>query len=116
MSALRDHLERLASRPDVAAAILVSEEGLPVAHAGGPADWDELAALGASVYLRARALGPATGRGALRQSVAEFEGGLVAVLPVGPEMGLVVLATPGINAGYLLFDLERQRDALATHL
>ncbi len=113
MSDLRAHLDRLAARPDVATVLLVSDEGLPIAHSGSPSDWEELAALGATLLQRARALGPATGRGPLRLLAAEYAGGMAAVLPGPGETGLVVLAAPGTNAGVLLFDLERQGDALA---
>jgi predicted regulator of Ras-like GTPase activity (Roadblock/LC7/MglB family) len=113
MSDLRAHLDRLAARPDVATVLLVSDEGLPIAHSGSPSDWEELAALGATLLQRARALGPATGRGPLRLLAAEYAGGIAAVLPGPGETGLVVLAAPGTNAGVLLFDLEHQGDALA---
>jgi predicted regulator of Ras-like GTPase activity (Roadblock/LC7/MglB family) len=113
MPDLRAHLDRIAERPDVATVLLVSDEGLPIAHAGTPSDWEELAALGATLLQRARALGPATGRGGLRLLAAEFDGGLAAVIPGPDATGLIVLAAPGSNAGVLLFDLERQGDALA---
>ena len=116
MADLRAHLDRIAARPDVSSVLLVSDEGLPIAHAGVPADWDELAALGATLLHRARALGPAVGRGTLRLLAAEYAGGIAAVLPAAPGAGLVVLAAPGTNAGVLLFDLERQGQTLAAML
>ncbi|MBK8004107.1 MAG: roadblock/LC7 domain-containing protein [Gemmatimonadetes bacterium] len=117
MAGLRDVVQGLAARPDVDAVVVVSNDGLPIHHAGRTdLDAEAIAALAANFASGARRLGTAAECEPLTASVLEFEDRLAVVRTMGTEGQLFVLAKPATNIGALLHDLRRQAPDLAALL
>lgn len=116
MTALGEVVEAFGDRPDVAAVVLVSADGLPI-HTGGrqPVDADSTAALAATFARQAAALTETTGLGQFETAVLESGQGLAVVARVGSDW-LVVLPTEHADAGALLYHLRCHRPALAALL
>lgn len=114
MPTLARTIETLANHPDVAGAMLVSEEGLVVASSVPQAlEPETIAAFAATAQ---RALGPLGGairQGAPRQTVIEGEAGcsILTRLPSGAT--LLVLAKDNGDLGELLHRLRREAPLLA---
>jgi predicted regulator of Ras-like GTPase activity (Roadblock/LC7/MglB family) len=117
MTGLGEVVRTVAERPDVAAAVLVSADGLPIQHAGRRAlDPDSVAALAATAARHAGALADATALGAVETIVLECGSGLLAAARLGAADWLVVLPADGADLGTLLYDLRRHRPAFASLL
>jgi predicted regulator of Ras-like GTPase activity (Roadblock/LC7/MglB family) len=117
MAGLRDVIQGLAARPDVDAVVVVSNDGLPIQHAGrDDLDAEAIAALAANFASGARRLGAAAECEPLTASVLEFEDRLAVVRPMGKEGQLFVLARRETNIGPLLFELRRQAPEFAALL
>lgn len=116
MSQLHTLLTGLAARPGVLGALVLSDDGLPVAQAGGGDTADELAAVGSTALRQLIQLGRSTAQGALRIGVVEYEQGRVIIHPVGDGASLLLLVRRDLNVGALLFELPAEADALAALL
>ena len=117
MSGLADVVRTMADRPDVAAAVLVSADGLPIHHAGRrPLDPDAVAALSATGALHAGALAEALALGTVETLVFECGTGLLVLARLASGDWLLVVPADGADLGALLYDLRRHRPALAALL
>jgi predicted regulator of Ras-like GTPase activity (Roadblock/LC7/MglB family) len=103
----------LADRADVAAAVVVSDDGL-VVESSLPAQFDaeELAALTTSAGRTLAALARAAQHGELHLVVTESATGTFVILRLPSGANLLVLATPDGDLGTLLHDLRRHAPAL----
>jgi predicted regulator of Ras-like GTPase activity (Roadblock/LC7/MglB family) len=117
MTGLADVVRTMAERPDVAAAVLVSGDGLPIQHAGRRTlEPDAVAALAATSARHAGALAEAVALGTMETMVLECAGGLIVLTRLGSGDWLLVLPADGADLGDLLYDLRRHRPALASLL
>ncbi len=117
MTGLADVVRSMAERPDVAAAVLVSADGLPIQHAGRRAlEPEAVAALAATAARHGSALADALALGPVETLVLECGGGLLAVARLGAGDWLLVLPSDEADLGLLLYDLRRHRPALAALL
>jgi predicted regulator of Ras-like GTPase activity (Roadblock/LC7/MglB family) len=114
MPTLRDLIETLLARPDVAGAVVLGRDGLLV-DAGGlaPADAEHVAAVAPGIAQAADAMGAAAGDGALTTAVLEFARGLAVVSALSAEALLVVRLAPDAAPGPLVRELRRHRSELA---
>lgn len=110
MPTLRDLIEALTARADVASAVVLGRDGLLV-DAGGlsGADAEHLAAVAPGVASAADAVGAATGDGALTTAVLEFGDGLAVVTVLSRDVLLLVRLAPGAEPAPLVFELRRSR-------
>jgi predicted regulator of Ras-like GTPase activity (Roadblock/LC7/MglB family) len=115
MTGLADVVRTMAERPDVAAAVLVSADGLPIQHAGRRA-LDAVAALAATGARHAGALADALGLGSMETLALECAAGLLVLARLGSGDWLLVIPADGADLGALLYDLRRHRAALASLL
>lgn len=117
MQPLRSVLTAFAERPDVAGAVLVSDDGL-VVEANAPAglDIEELSALATSAARSLAALCAAARVGGVDQTVVDATSGTLVLqrLPTGAL--LIVLAAPDGDLGQLLYDVRRHAPALVSLL
>lgn len=117
METVQQTLSALVSRPDVAGAAFVSEEGLLVAsRLPETADSEAIAALGATLIRDTAQLAAAVGRPAPERIVCDGDAGMLVLGRLGAGSALIVLATPGADVGLLLFHLRQQQAALAALL
>lgn len=114
MSALHQILAALAERPGVAGAMLLSDEGLPVAAALPPGvDLEAVAAHAATIWRGLGTLGTVTGTGIPEEIVTEAPGGVMILRRLAPGTTIFVLAHDGdADLGALLHDLRRHAPAL----
>jgi predicted regulator of Ras-like GTPase activity (Roadblock/LC7/MglB family) len=117
MAGLREVVKGLAARPDVAAVVVLSSDGLPIDSAGDAGlDAEAVAALAATFATGARRLGQAAECDGAPATVLEFDDRLAVVRPLGSDGHLFVLATKSTNIGPLLFELRRQAPELESLL
>jgi predicted regulator of Ras-like GTPase activity (Roadblock/LC7/MglB family) len=114
MSALQQVLSALAERPGVAGAMLLSDEGLPVAATLPPGvDIEAVAAHAATVWRGLATLGSVTGAGNPEEIVTEAPGGVTILRRLGPGTTIFVLADGDApDVGALLHDLRRHASVL----
>jgi predicted regulator of Ras-like GTPase activity (Roadblock/LC7/MglB family) len=115
MPALHDVLTALADRPDVAGALMVSDEGLVIDSALGTdaPESEATAALAATAQRALAGLGEALGHGPPREVVIEAEGGTTVLRRLPSGATLLVIAAPEGDLGTLLHDLRRHGPALS---
>ncbi len=115
MPALHDILTALADRPDVAGALVVSDEGLVIDNAPGSAgaDPEAAAALTATAQRALAGLGEALGHGPPRQVVVDAAGGVSVLQRLPSGATLLVIAAADGDLGALLYDLRRHGPALS---
>lgn len=114
MPALHDVLVALADRPDVAGAVVVSDEGLVIdaaLPAGGP-EVDAAAALAATAQRALAGLGEALGHGAPREVVLDGGDGIAILHRLPSGATLLLIADGDGDLGELLHDLRRHGPAL----
>jgi len=116
MSALSSLLDDLAARPGVLGVLVLSDDGLSVAHAGSSAAADEWAAVGSAALRQLTQLGHSTGQGSLQMGVVEYESGRVVIHPLRDDASLLLLVRRDVNVGTLLFELSADADALSALL
>ena len=111
---LRQLVDGLAARPDVAGAAVISGDGLVIEAAlGTGADGDALAALTTTLVRNCGELGTAGGLGSLGAAVLEFASGPAVIGTLRDGASVVVLARDGSDLGELLYLLRRHRGAIA---
>lgn len=109
---LSDALAALAGRPDVAGALVISDEGLVVASAMPPElETEAVAALAATSQSALDALARSLRHSPLTQSVIDGPDGSVILARLSPGTTLLVLAASEGDLGELLFAM---REALPT--
>lgn len=117
MQPLRSVLMAFADRPDVAGAVVVSDDGLVVESVlPDQVDADEIAALTATGMRALVGLSAAARAGAPIQTVIEAAQGTLILQRLAPAGFLVALAAPDGDLGALLYDLRRHAPALTTLL
>ncbi len=114
MANLRDVVEALGRREGVDAAIILGNDGLPIAsHLGNGGDPDLLSALIPNVLTASAQLGHHAGRGDLAMGVLEFASGFAILAHISADATLFLLVRPRTNIGPLLYDLTRHRSEIA---
>src|SRR3954466_16291720 len=114
MTALADIVKALATREYVEAVLMLSADGLPIAHASRePFEPEAVAALTATLVQYATRLGLGAGRGAPRTSVIEYERGLLILAQLNSADSLAILAAPDADVSELLYEFREHRPALA---
>jgi hypothetical protein len=114
MPSIRDVVEALGRRDGVEAAIILGNDGLPIAsHVANGGDPETLAALIPGVVAASVQLGQLAGRGALTMGVLEYAAGFAIVTHLSADATLLVLVRPRTNIGPLLYDLTRHRAEIA---
>jgi predicted regulator of Ras-like GTPase activity (Roadblock/LC7/MglB family) len=117
MQPLRTVLTAFAERPDVAAAVVVSDDGLAVESSlPSGLDADELAALASSAGRAIETLASAAKVGELSQAVIDCGLGTLVLQRLPSRATLLVLAAPDGDLGTLLYDLRRHAPALVSLL
>jgi len=117
MQPLRSVLLAFAERPDVAGAVVVSDDGLVVEASLPPGlDAEELAALATTAGRGVGALGGAARFGDITQAVVECASGTLVLQRLPSRATLLVLTTPEGDLGTLLYDLRRHAPALVSLL
>ena len=117
MQPLRSVLMALAERPDVAAAVVVSDDGLVVESSLSPdLDAEELAALTTTAGRAIAALGMAARMGDLSQAAMDCARGVLILQRLPSGATLLVLAAQDSDLGALLYDLRRHAPALVSLL
>jgi predicted regulator of Ras-like GTPase activity (Roadblock/LC7/MglB family) len=109
--ALRDLLEQA---PSLAAAAVVSFDGLPMASAL-PETMDEgqVAAMSAALLSLGERASQGLGRGELSQVYVEGANGTVFLVSADDEAVLVAVAEPGAKVGLMLFELRHAAATIA---
>lgn len=113
MPTLRDLIETLQARDDVAGTLVLGRDGLLVDAGGldGPAA-EHLAAVAPGLASAGDAMGVATGDGTLTTAVLEFASGLAVVSVLSADVLLVVRLAPDADPGALVYELRRSRPQL----
>ena len=115
MQPLRSVLTAFAERPDVAGAIVVSEEGLIVESAlPGGMDAEAIAAHAAEAAKSLAELAASLGQHALVQFAGDGPDGAFVLQRLPSGATLLALAAPDGDLGELLHDLRRHAPALAS--
>lgn len=113
-SPLRTVLQAVAERPDVAGAVIVSDEGLVVdAVLPESLEPDAVAALAATALRSLNALGEAAAFGPPAEAVIESPRGSIVMHRLPGRGVLVVLADEAGDLGTLLYELRRHGPALS---
>ncbi|HEX9756024.1 MAG TPA: roadblock/LC7 domain-containing protein [Gemmatimonadales bacterium] len=111
---LRQVVDGLAARPEVAGVAVVSGDGLVIEQAlHVAADRDAIAALATTLTRHGRELGAAARLGNLGAAVLEYTAGPAIIRPLHDGASLVVLGRPDADLGELLYLLRRHHGALA---
>jgi len=114
MPTIRDVVQALSGREGVDAIIVLGRDGLTIdARARDGLDTDGLAALVPSVAAACNRLGHAAARGEFSNGIVEFGRGMIVVSSLTPDVLLALFVAPGVNAGALLFELQRHRSSIA---
>ncbi|QEO13922.1 roadblock/LC7 domain-containing protein [Agromyces intestinalis] len=104
--------------PDVAHAILVSADGLPMARSAGfpPDRADQLAAITSGLTSLTQGAARALGAGQVHQMVVEMDGGYLVVMSVGEGSSLAALAAPQCDLGQVGYQMQLLIARVATAL
>jgi predicted regulator of Ras-like GTPase activity (Roadblock/LC7/MglB family) len=117
MSGLSEVVQGLAAREGVRAVLLLSGDGLAIAHhARERFEPEAVAALAATLARFAGQLGDGARQGPLHTAVLEYAEGLLVLARVGTGDWLAILAAADADLGPLLYDLRQHRTALAALL
>src|ERR1700742_2518111 len=94
--------------PDIAHAILVSADGLPLARSSGfPADRaDQLAAIASGLTSLTQGAARCFGAGNVRQMIVEMEQGYLFVMSVSEGASLAALASPSCDLGQVGYEMS----------
>ncbi|WP_028659293.1 roadblock/LC7 domain-containing protein [Nocardioides insulae] len=104
--------------PDIAHAILVSAEGLPMASSSGfPSDRaDQLSAITSGLTSLTQGAARCFSAGAVQQMVIEMDGGYLVVMQVGEGSSLAALASPECDLGQVGYQMQLLIAQVATAL
>lgn len=116
MHGLAEVVRGLAGRDGVAAAVVVSADGLPIHHAGDVTDAEALAALAVTLLRPAGRLGESARSGELTRAVFEYARGLAVIAAIRGGNWLLLLTEADADVGTLLYDLRRDSPTLAALL
>jgi predicted regulator of Ras-like GTPase activity (Roadblock/LC7/MglB family) len=102
-------LDNLVSQvPETKYALVLSEDGLPVARSKDldRAGSEHLAAVASGLQSLARGIGKQFGGGPVRQTVIELENIFLFVTAAGRGARLAVVATSGVDAGTVAYEMN----------
>jgi predicted regulator of Ras-like GTPase activity (Roadblock/LC7/MglB family) len=93
--------------PDVAHAVVVSSDGLPMAYSRGfpPERADQLSAIAAGLISLTQGAAQIFDAGNVAQTVVEMERGLLIVMAISGGSVFGVLATPECDLGLLAYEM-----------
>jgi predicted regulator of Ras-like GTPase activity (Roadblock/LC7/MglB family) len=93
--------------PSVAHAIVVSSDGLPMAHSQGfpPDRVDQLAAMTSGVTSLTQGASRVFEGGTVKQTVVEMQRGLLIVMAISDGSGLAVLAAADCDMGLVAYEM-----------
>ncbi|GAA3735481.1 roadblock/LC7 domain-containing protein [Salinactinospora qingdaonensis] len=93
--------------PDVAHAIVVSSDGLPLASSSGfpPERADQLAAIASGLSSLTQGAARVFEGGAVAQTVVEMERGLLLIMSIGDGSCLAVLAAAECDLGLVAYEM-----------
>jgi hypothetical protein len=99
----------VARTPGLAHAVLLSDEGVPVATSTAlPATRaEQLAAVGAGLLSLADGIGRCMSTGTTRQVIVEMREGVLLAAPIAPQAHLALLATSECDRELLGYELRR---------
>jgi len=114
MASIRDLVAAIRQREGVDAAVVLGSDGLLIdSQSAAGMDAEDLAARVPPIIAAADELGRAAMRGEFVTAVIEHAGGLAIVSALSSDATLLVLATPRVNIGQLVYELRRNRDHIA---
>ncbi len=114
MSRIRDVVRDLEQREGVEAVIVLGPDGVTIdAMTRDGVDAETLAASIPRALRASRDLGAVAARGRFQTCVVEYDHGLLVIAELAPEVILALSIKAGINVGPLLYDLRRNRTAMA---
>lgn len=120
MNSVHEILQSFVRVRGVRAALIAGLDGLVLeaAHSsdGSPVETDAIGAVAASGMVPAKEFGEQTGHGAVRQSIFEFEDGVVVVEMIGDNAILVVVTSLSANLGLLRLQARKAQPALEASL
>lgn len=104
--------------PDIAHAVLVSADGLPMASSNGfPADRvDQLAAIASGLTSLTQGAARCFAAGQVQQMVIEMDGGYLVLMSVGEGSSLAALAAPDCDLGQVGYQMQLLIAQVATAL
>jgi predicted regulator of Ras-like GTPase activity (Roadblock/LC7/MglB family) len=104
--------------PDIAHAILVSADGMPMARSAAfPADRaDQLAAITSGLTSLTQGAARCFAAGQVHQLVVEMDGGYLVVMSVGEGSSLAALASPQCDLGQVGYQMQLLIARVATAL
>jgi predicted regulator of Ras-like GTPase activity (Roadblock/LC7/MglB family) len=109
-SQLNERLQQLRDIGGIDLAAVVGNDGLVLASSAGEGiDVEAVGAVAASGLLLAEALGRELERGAAMQTIIEFADGMALLMPLDPDVALLILARPDANLGRLRLVTRRAR-------
>jgi predicted regulator of Ras-like GTPase activity (Roadblock/LC7/MglB family) len=107
---LNELLQQLRDIGGIDLAAVVGNDGLVLASSAAEGiDAEAVGAVAASGLLLAEALGRELERGAAVQTIIEFADGMALLMPLDPDVALLVLARPDANLGRLRLVTRRAR-------
>lgn len=94
--------------PDIAHAILVSADGMPMASSSGfpPDRADQLAAITSGLTSLTQGAARCFAAGGVQQMVVEMDGGYLVVMSVGAGSSLAALASPTCDLGQVGYQMQ----------
>jgi len=114
MPTIRDLVGAIRQREGVEAAVVLGRDGLLIdGQAVAHLDAENVAAHVPQIVATADEFGAIAARGPLSTAVLEHQNGLAVLSVINAEALLLVLVQPSANLGQLLFELRRNRDAIA---
>lgn len=104
--------------PDIAHAILVSADGMPMARSGGfpPDRADQLAAITSGLTSLTQGASRCFAAGHVQQMVVEMDGGYLVLMAVGEGSSLAALASPDCDLGQVGYQMQLLIARVATAL
>lgn len=111
MAQLKDLLAELAKIEGVLAALVVARDGLVIeGMAAEDVDVEAVGAIVSSHMATAESTGGELAKGKPRALLIEYDQGLIAVGPAGPDALLVVVGNGKCNLGRLRLEMKRNSD------
>jgi len=113
MPTIRDLTSAIRQRAGVEAVVVLGRDGLLIdCQRGIELDAEDLAARVPGIIASADEVGGATGKGALRISLIEYESGYAVISAIGSDAVLFVLTSHTADLGSLLYDVRRHRESI----
>ncbi|MFF5987323.1 roadblock/LC7 domain-containing protein [Prauserella flavalba] len=110
--------EMVGNAPRVRHALLLSDDGLPMAGSAGMSreEGEHLAAVASALNSLAKGVGRQFDAGAARQTMVELEGGFLFVITAGGGTCLTAFAEAGSDIGLIAYEMARLVGRVGEHL